>query len=272
MCAQVAANLRSVSVLVLDSVIGAGEGDLAGGLHLDGIRGAVDRDLGDGLALDVVVRAVDDDGLRARGDLDVRVGLVDREGAGGVGLVGILRSVGLAKVGGGVGLGVRARVGRGLGGGRSRGAEESPPDTIEIGPSVIVPPPWPSLTMVPLFEEETTEPSPPKTVELDTRELPSHLAGEMVTPGTVLRDLEAESTTALSALEAKTSTDGTENRGMAGISPGRYPDTVGTDEAVVDWVAAGVVGSAAGGCIGGLRLRGAAGAEGESGCSDESGG
>ena len=76
--------------------------------------------------------------------------------------------------------------------------------------------------------------------------VPSHLAGEMVTPGTVLRDLEAESTTALSALEAKTSTDGTENRGMAGISPGRYPDTVGTDEAVVDWVAAGVVGSAAG--------------------------
>ena len=233
--ARVAANLRSVSVLVLDSVIGAGEGDLAGGLHIDGIRGAVDRDLGDGLALDVVVRAVDDDGLRARGDLDVRVGLVDREGAGGVGLVGILRSVELAGVGGGVGLGVRARVGRGLGGGRSRGAEESPPDTIEIGPSVIVPPPWPSLTMVPLFEEETTEPSPPKTVELDTRELPSHLAGEMVTPGTVLRDLEAESTT-----------DGTENRGMAGISPGRYPDTVGTDEAVVDWVAAGVVGSAAG--------------------------
>ena len=102
------------------------------------------------------------------------------------------------------------------------------------------------MTMVPLFEEETTEPSPPKTVELDTRELPSHLAGEMVTPGTVLRDLEAESTTALSALEAKTSTDGTENRGMAEISPGRYPDTVGTDEAVVDWVAAGVVGSAAG--------------------------
>ena len=270
--ARVAANLRSVSVLVLDSVIGAGEGDLASGLHLGGIRGAVDRDLGDGLALDVVVRAVDDDGLRARGDLDVRVGLVDREGAGGVGLVGILRSVGLAGVGGGVGLGVRARVGRGLGGGRSRGAEESPPDTIEIGPSVIVPPPWPSLTMVPLFEEETTEPSPPKTVELDTREVPSHLAGEMVTPGTVLRDLEAESTTALSALEAKTSTDGTENRGMAGISPGRYPDTVGTDEAVVDWVAAGVVGSAAGGCIGGLRLRGAAGTEGESGCSDESGG
>ena len=112
MRAQVAANLRSVSVLVLDSVIGAGEGDLAGGLHLDGIRGAVDRDLGDGLALDVVVRAIDDDGLRARGDLDVRVGLVDREGAGGVGLVGILRSVGLAGVGGGVGLGVCARVAR----------------------------------------------------------------------------------------------------------------------------------------------------------------
>ena len=111
---------------------------------------------------------------------------------------------------------------------------------------MIVPPPWPSLTTVPLSEEETTEPSPPKTVEPDTREVPSHLAGEMVTPGTVLRDLEAESTMALSALEAKTSTEGTENRGMAGISPGRYPDTVGTDEAVADWVAAGVVGSAAG--------------------------
>ena len=61
-----------------------------------------------------------------------------------------------------------------------------------------------------------------------------------------MRDLEAESTMALSALEAKTSTEGTENRGMAGISPGRYPGTVGTDEAVADWVAAGVVGSAAG--------------------------
>ena len=33
---------------------------------------------------------------------------------------------------------------------------------------------------------------------------------------------------------------------MAESSPGRYPDTVGTDEAVADWVAAGVVGSAAG--------------------------
>ena len=33
---------------------------------------------------------------------------------------------------------------------------------------------------------------------------------------------------------------------MAGISPGRYPDTVGTDEAVAEGVAAGVVGSAAG--------------------------
>jgi len=102
------------------------------------------------------------------------------------------------------------------------------------------------LPTVPLSGGETTGPSPPKTVEPETREVPSHLAGEMVTPGTVLRDLEAESTMALSALEAKTSTDGTENRGMAGISPGRYPDTVGTDEAVADWVAAGVVGSAAG--------------------------
>lgn len=88
-CARVAANLRSLSVVVLDSVIGAGEGDLVGGLHLDGILGAVDRDLGDGLALNVVVRAVDDDGLRACGDLDVRVGLVDREGAGCVGLTGV---------------------------------------------------------------------------------------------------------------------------------------------------------------------------------------
>jgi|GEM_PF-5178199 len=112
MRSQVAANLRSVSVLVLDSVIGAREGHRLDGLHLDGILGAVDRDLGDGLALNVVVRAVDDDGLRARGDLDVRVGLVDREGAG---------SVGLAGVGGRVGLGVCARVARGLGGGGSRG-------------------------------------------------------------------------------------------------------------------------------------------------------
>ena len=46
--ARVAANLRSVSVLVLDSVIGAGEGDLAGGLHLDGIRGAGAVALGGG--------------------------------------------------------------------------------------------------------------------------------------------------------------------------------------------------------------------------------
>ena len=36
--------------------------------------------------------------------------------------------------------------------------------------------------------------------------------------------------------------EGTANRGIGGISPGRYPGTVGTDEAV----AAGVVGSAAG--------------------------
>ena len=46
--ARVAANLRSVSVLVLDSVIGAGEGDLAGGLHLGGIRGAGAVALGGG--------------------------------------------------------------------------------------------------------------------------------------------------------------------------------------------------------------------------------
>lgn len=76
--------------------------------------------------------------------------------------------------------------------------------------------------------------------------MPSHLAGETVMPGTVLRVLDAESTMALSALEAKTSMEGTANRGIAGISPGRYPGTVGTDEAVADWVAAGVVGSAAG--------------------------
>ena len=46
--ARVAANLRSVSILVLDSVIGAGEGDLAGGLHLGGIRGAGAVALGGG--------------------------------------------------------------------------------------------------------------------------------------------------------------------------------------------------------------------------------
>ena len=114
MRAQVAANLRSVSILVLDSVIGAREGHRLDGLHVDGILGAVDRDLGDGLALNVVVRAVDDDGLRARGDLDVRVGLVDREGAGGVGLARVLRLL------------------EASGADEAAGAEESPPETFAV--------------------------------------------------------------------------------------------------------------------------------------------
>ena len=132
MRAQVAANLRSVSVLVLDSVIGAGEGHRLDGLHVDGILGAVDRDLGDGLALNVVVRAVDDDGLRARGDLDVRVGLVDREGAGSVGLARILRRVGLAEsVDASVLVSVRGLL-EASGADEAAGAEESPPETLAV--------------------------------------------------------------------------------------------------------------------------------------------
>ena len=72
------------------------------------------------------------------------------------------------------------------------------------------------------------EPSPPKTVLPEMRTLPSHLAGETVMPGTDWRDEEAVWMTALSALEANTSMEGTENRGTGGISPGRYPGTVGT--------------------------------------------
>ena len=56
--------------------------------------------------------------------------------------------------------------------------------------------------------------------------------------------------TALSALEANTSIAGRENRGIGGISPGRYPGTVGVDEAVAeavgDCVGSAVVASAVG--------------------------
>ena len=51
--------------------------------------------------------------------------------------------------------------------------------------------------------------------------VPSHLAGETVTPGTEARDVEAAWTTALSAFEANTSIAGTEKSGIGGISPGR---------------------------------------------------
>ena len=92
---------------------------------------------------------------------------------------------------------------------------------MEMGPSVMTPEPVPSLTTVPLSLEETAEPSPPRTVEPDTRDVPSHLAGETVTPGTEARDEEAAWTTALSAFEANTSIAGTEKSGIGGISPGR---------------------------------------------------
>ena len=59
------------------------------------------------------------------------------------------------------------------------------------------------------------------------------MAGETVMPGTDWRDEEAVWMTALSALEANTSMEGTENRGTGGISPGRYPGTVGTVSVVV---------------------------------------
>ncbi len=69
--------------------------------------------------------------------------------------------------------------------------------------------------------EVDAEPSPPKTVLPEMRTLPSHLAGETVTPGTEARDEEAAWTTALSAFEANTSIAGTEKSGIGGISPGR---------------------------------------------------
>ena len=82
--------------------------------------------------------------------------------------------------------------------------------------------------MTPFPVEVDAEPSPPKNVLPEMRTLPSHLAGETVMPGTDWRDEEAVWMTALSALEANTSMEGTENRGTGGISPGRYPGTVGT--------------------------------------------
>jgi len=72
------------------------------------------------------------------------------------------------------------------------------------------------------------------------------LAAETFTPGTDDRDEEADWMTALSALEANTSTGGNENRGIEGISPGRYPGTASADEAVADWVGVGVVASSVG--------------------------
>jgi len=72
------------------------------------------------------------------------------------------------------------------------------------------------------------------------------LAAETFTPGTDDRDEEADWMTALSALEANTSTGGNENRGIEGISPGRYPGTASADEAVADWVGVGVVASPVG--------------------------
>ena len=91
---------------------------------------------------------------------------------------------------------------------------------MEIGPCVMTPEPSPPLTTVPELFVVTPEPSPPRTVEPETRALPSHLAGETVTPGTEDRE-EAVWMTALSAFEAKTSIGGTAKAGIGGISPGR---------------------------------------------------
>jgi len=88
------------------------------------------------------------------------------------------------------------------------------------------------LMMTPFPVEVDAEPSPPKTVLPEIRTLPSHLAGETVMPGTDWRE-EAVWMTALSALEANTSIAGTEKSGTGGISPGRYPGTVGTVSVVV---------------------------------------
>ena len=104
----------------------------------------------------------------------------------------------------------------------------------------MTPEPSPPLTTVLPAEEETADPSPPKTVDPEIRDEPSHLAGETVTPSTEASCEEAESMTALSALEAKTSIAGREKRGIGGISPGRYPGTVATDEAVAEAVGVGV--------------------------------
>ena len=65
-------------------------------------------------------------------------------------------------------------------------------------------------------------------------------------PGTDWRE-EAVSITALSAFEANTSMEGTVKRGTGGISPGRYPGTVGTVsvEAEGEGVDAAALGEAA---------------------------
>ena len=88
--------------------------------------------------------------------------------------------------------------------------------------------------MTPFPVEVDAEPSLPKTVLPEMRTLPSHLAGETVMPGTDWRDEEAVWMTALSALEANTSIAGTEKSGTGGISPGRYPGTVGMVSVEVD--------------------------------------
>lgn len=111
---------------------------------------------------------------------------------------------------------------------------------------MMTPAPMPSLTTDPPFDDDTAEPSPPRIVVPEIRPLPSHLAGETFTPGTDWREEEAVWTTALSALEANTSIEGTANRGIGGISPGRYPGTASADEAVADWVGVGVVASSVG--------------------------
>ena len=79
-----------------------------------------------------------------------------------------------------------------------------------------------------------------------TTVFPSHLAAETFTPGTDDRDEEADWMTALSALEANTSTGGNENRGIEGISPGRYPGTASADEAAEVDAGASSVGEAVG--------------------------
>ena len=114
----------------------------------------------------------------------------------------------------------------------------------------MTPEPSPPLTTVLPAEEETADPSPPKTVDPEIRDEPSHLAGETVTPSTEESCEEAESMTALSALEANTSIAGRENRGIGGISPGRYPGTVGVDEAVAEAVGDGVGSSVVASAVG----------------------
>ena len=66
--------------------------------------------------------------------------------------------------------------------------------------------------------------------------VPSHLAGETVMPGTDSR-VEVVWMTALSALEANTSSAGIAKRGIGGISPGRYPGTAAAADGLADWVA-----------------------------------